>query len=528
MFAPPVLLPGSKDHDSALIAERCRRSFYQFIRHGWDEIVPEHYVDNWHIGAIAEHLQAITEGEINKLIINIPPGHAKSTLVSVMWPAWEWVIDPGIQSLFGAYSVDLALRDSVRCRTFFEGEWYQKTFQPSWRMLREQNAKGFYTNSCNGNRYTFALGARGKTGWRGDKVVVDDPNDVQARFNARVKADAFDTYNSVLSTRVNDLTKAKFVIIQQRVAYDDFTGRLTAEGGYELLMIPSEFKPSRRIFTKIGWTDPRKEEGELLFPKKFPKESLDYLRIFKLGEEGYSAQHGQDPFPEGGARFNRTDFLRWSRSGGSLIKFHRKNNVIDTYNFNLCWTFVTCDFAASEGTSSDWTVFATWGVTPSFDLFLINVDRARLTEPKIVEKALAIHSFVGYNGKRHLAFIVEDNGLGLPICQAMQEKGIPTLSVHIHRTDKLVRSTTAVVRAQAGKIFVPDEAAWLNEWFDEHEKFPAGQHDDQVDATSLAAEAVFVVGVGGLKEPDLLPKTETKAHQVMEMRRSQMGKKFFR
>lgn len=522
------LTPGSRSHDTALIAERCRRSLYQFIIHAWNEIVPEKYINNWHVGAIADHLQAVTEGTINRLLINIPPGHAKSSIVSVLWPAWQWIDRPGTQSLFGAYSIDLALRDSVRCRTLFEGEWYQRTFQPTWKLLKEQNAKGFYSNNANGNRYTFALGARGKTGWRGDQLIIDDPNDVQARFNAKVKADAFDTFNSVLSTRVNDLTNSKFVIIQQRVSYDDFTGRLLAEGGYEHLMIPSEFTPSRRVFTKIGWTDPRKEEGELLFPKKFPREALDYLRTFKLGQEGYSSQHQQEPYPEGGARFNRSDFLRWSRAGGSLIKFYRKNDVVDSYNFNLCWTFITCDLAASEKSSADWTVFATWGVTPAFDLFLIDVFRGRLTEPKIVEKALALYSWTGYNQRRHAAIVVEDNGLGLPICQAMQEKGIPTLSVHIHRTDKLVRSTTAVVRAQAGKIFVPDEAVWLNEWFDEHEKFPAGQHDDQVDATSLAAEAVFVVGVAGLREPDLLPKTQIKAHQTMEMKRSEMGKRFFK
>lgn len=544
----PVPVPGTAQHDSSLTAEQCRRSLYRFTKEAWDQVVPEKFEDNWHIGCICEHLQAVSEGEIQKLIINVPPGSAKSTLVSVMWPAWEWIDNPGEQSLFGSYDIDLALRDSVRCRTVFDSEWYRRTFEPTWKMAKDQNAKGFYTNTSNGNRYTFGLGAGGKLGWRGNKVVVDDPNNAMDRYNAEAKANAVKIFNTVLSSRVNDLSKGKFLVIQQRVAHDDFTGVLLEQEGtladlgletWEHLMIPAEFKPSRRFFTKIGWTDPRTEEGELFFPKKFPQKHLDLQRYVNLGEEDYAAQYDQSPVPAGGSRFNSDDFVYYDNLGRGLVRLRRRNNVQDLINLNLCYTFVSVDLAASEKKSADYTVFSTWAVSKTFDLILLKVDRKRLTEPKIIEKAIALYSHVGYNGQRHVGFLVEDNGLGLPIAQAMQAAGIPTIFVHIHRTDKLVRSATAAIRMAAGQIFLPSPGSepWLEEWIKEHVNFPGYSHDDQVDATSLAAEGVFRVGFAGLKPGEAVTNKERQAHEVMENKdvasdsngkHVPLGKRFFK
>ena len=527
-------IPYQKQHDTALIAERCRRSLSQFVKHFWETVVPVPLVWNWHIDAICEHLQAVTEGHIRKLIINVPPGHAKSTIVSVLWPAWEWIDHPGEQSLFGSYDIGLALRDSQKCRTVFTSDKYKNMFRPSWKMNRDQNAKGFYTNSANGNRYTFGLNAGGNTGWRGDKMVIDDPNSVKERYNTRIKREAFDTYNTVLSTRVNNIAKSRFVIIQQRVSYDDFTGRLNEEGGYEVLSLPTYFKPSQRFVTSLGWTDPRKEEDELLFSAQFPKDELDYLEVKKLGPEAFAAQFQQQPFPAGGKRFNSDDFVYYERLGRDLVRLHKRNGVTELVKLNLCYTFVTVDFAASEKTTADWTVFSEWAVTKHFDMLLLNVHRGRWTEPKIVEKSIALYAPTGYNGKKHVSFLCEDNGLGLPIMQDMQSKGIPTIPVHIHRTDKIVRSATAAIRVQAGQIFFPmrsPSTPWMDEFEKELSEFPSGDHDDQVDTLSLAAEGVYQVNFIGLSEGENIKIEQKKAHEVMEGnsdKRIEIGKRFFK
>lgn len=526
------------DHDLSLKAERCRRSLYEFTKEYWSTVVPDAYEDNWHIKCVCDHLQAITNGEIRKLLINIPPGSAKSTMVSVMWPAWEWIDHPTEQSLFGSFDENLALRDSVKCRMVFDSHKYKEMFLPRWKMAKDQNAKGFYTNTVNGNRYTFGMNAGGKMGWRGHKVVVDDPNDTVFRFDSKRKAAAFDTYSSILSTRVNKLATAKFVIVQQRVAYDDFTGRLLKEGGYEHVKIAAYFTKKYVFFTKIGWTDPRKEEGEGFFESRYPHEALEHLRTKQLGEEGFSAQFQQEPFPEGGSIFNSSDFVYWEHVQGGLIQLHYRNGTVSQLlRLDMMTTFVTGDFAASEETTADWTVFAIWAVTNDFNLLLLNVIRARMRGPQSVDKAVELFKPVGYNGRRHVAYIVEDNGLGLPLYQAMQDRGLPVMPVHVNRTDKIVRSLSASIAMAAGRIFWPRESPqypWMEEWKMEILNFPADVHDDQVDNLSLAAEAIYKVGITGLKNPVNMKKEELEAHKIMENRNNMnaehvnMGKRFFK
>src|ERR1051325_1923232 len=119
--------------------ELARKSFADFVRLGWPVIEPAYpYIHNWHIEAIAAHLEAVTRGQIRKLLINIPPGHAKSLLVSVLWPAWVWLQPdakpqpdqprkgPTWRAIFASYSGDLSLRDSIKCRMLIESQWYQR------------------------------------------------------------------------------------------------------------------------------------------------------------------------------------------------------------------------------------------------------------------------------------------------------------------------------------------------------------------------------------------------------------------
>jgi hypothetical protein len=110
-----------------LKAEKARRQFYEFVVQAWHVLEPTTpFVNGIHVEAISEHLQAVTEGRIRNLIINVPPGHAKSLLVSVFWPAWVWIHSPQTRWLFASYNASLSVRDSVKCRRLIESEWYQR------------------------------------------------------------------------------------------------------------------------------------------------------------------------------------------------------------------------------------------------------------------------------------------------------------------------------------------------------------------------------------------------------------------
>src|ERR1019366_7024928 len=156
-------------------AELARRRFRDFIRLAWPVVEPGRpFLPAWHVDAIADHLQAISEGLIKNLLINVPPGHGKSLIVSVLWPAWQWIrsIEGACwRGLFASYDSGLATRDSVRCRALMESAWYRETFRPAWKLSGDQNEKGYFENTKSGFRISLSVGGRG-TGFRGDAIVV--------------------------------------------------------------------------------------------------------------------------------------------------------------------------------------------------------------------------------------------------------------------------------------------------------------------------------------------------------------------
>lgn len=500
------LLPTRGRREIARREADCRDDFRTFARWAWPVVDPAQFVWGIHVEAICLHLQAVTEGHINKLIINVSPGHAKSALTCVLWPAWEWINRPEEQSLFGSYDKDLARRDSRKCRDVFMSDWYQDVFQPQWRMRRDSNAMGFYTNTANGNRYTFGLRAGGRTGWRGNKVVIDDPISVDDEQNTKVKDDAYKRFNKTLSTRVNDPRTAKFLVIGHRVASDDLSGRLIEEdSGYEVLKLPSLSDPAKRCTTSIGWTDPRLGKDELLFPEKYPIEELEYLRTKKLGPDGFAAQHQQDPQPISGKRFKKETFRYYeSRAGGVWVLHHMgRDEPILPEN---CWSFVSVDVAASEEQRADSTCFGRWHVTHKFDMLLTEHRMGQWDEPEIIRQAVDMYERSMDGNRRPItAFVVETNGVGLPLFKSLKRYGVPTIGVHVDK-DKIAMSATAAIRLGAGSIFFPfyetadalNAAPWMPEFITELLRFPGEGHDDQVTMLSLAAEGVYVTGVGGL------------------------------
>jgi predicted phage terminase large subunit-like protein len=516
--------PGSQLFRLARHAHEMAKQFRVFVFHAWPVIDPEPLVWRWHIECLCDHLQAVTEGHIKKLIINIPPGHAKSTLACVLWPAWEWIARPESRSMFGSYDKELALRDSRNCRAVFQSEWYQEIFDPSWAMKHDSNAMGFYTNTANGNRYTFGLRRGGRTGWRGQKLVMDDPISMDDRYNPRIKKDCIERYDKTLSSRVNDPTTAAYVVIGHRIAYDDLSGHLMKRGDYEVIKLPSLYDPVKRFKSSIGWEDPRKEKGEPLFPEKYPPALLAYAREKELGEQLFIATHQQEASSEEGARFKRGDFRPYEERAGVYI-LHRKYGRDEAILHINCWTFVSVDFAASEDTQADFTSFGTWMVTRTFDMILLHVHTARMSEPDIVETAKEMYRQSGLGNRvPHVAFICEQNGLGLPIAQAMLAAGLPVIFVSVHE-DKFVRSATAAIRAAAGSVFIPFAETpetravypWMASFMKEIVEFPMGDHDDQVDQFSLAAESLYKVGIAGLGGKDQIAAIEKPAPaQVIE------------
>src|ERR1700730_10696668 len=144
-FAPLVTRPSFLDE---LDAEIASRSLREFVRQAWPIVEPSTpFEAGWHIDAIIDHLEAVTRGQIRNLLINVPPRHMKSLLVSVFWPSWEWLVHPERRWLYSSYAASLSIRDSVKFRCLIESPWYQSRWGDRFDLTSDQNTKVRVDNS---------------------------------------------------------------------------------------------------------------------------------------------------------------------------------------------------------------------------------------------------------------------------------------------------------------------------------------------------------------------------------------------
>lgn len=246
----------------AINAERARRSLHEFVRQAWPVIEPgQPFVDGWHIDAICKHLEAVTFGKIRRLAINIQPRSSKSTLVSICWPAWEWITFPSTKWLFVSYAQDLSFEHSMACRRLIEHKWYQDRWGPGsywaqssgkdkvFSLRGDRNTQGMFANTLNGSRMASSVDAK-NTGFGANRIIADDSNDLRESDNEAALKTVRDWWSGVMQTRANDPKRDSFVIIQQRCNALDLTGYVLGNSGlmpYEHLCIPARYDGSDLI-----------------------------------------------------------------------------------------------------------------------------------------------------------------------------------------------------------------------------------------------------------------------------------------
>lgn len=284
-------------------------SLINFSEVVWPVIEPGRpFVRGWAIEAICDHLEAVSRGQIRKLLINVPPGLMKSLSTNVLWPAWEWGPrnKPDLRYIGASYSQDLTIRDNRRCRQIIESPMYQALWGDRFSLVADQNAKVRYDTDKRGFKIATSIGGLG-TGERGDRFVIDDPHNVKTAESETKLEEVAQWFTEVVPTRVNDIDLSAFIVIMQRVHERDVSGLILAhELGYEHLELPMEYEPSRKCYTSIGFEDPRTKEGELLFPERFGQRGVDELKRTLSawgGQYAVSGQLQQAPVPRGGGMF---------------------------------------------------------------------------------------------------------------------------------------------------------------------------------------------------------------------------------
>lgn len=439
----------------------CRRSLASFAKRAWPILEPATDLKwGWALDAICQHLEAVTNGDLTRLLMNVPPGSMKSLLTGVIWPAWEWGPRglPHHRFLGTAHKQDLAVRDNLKCRRLIRSEWYQRLWPVS--LVSDQDAKTKFENDKTGFREAMAFTSM--TGSRGDRVILDDPHSVDDANSVVKLAAGVTTFREALPSRVNN-DESAIVIVMQRLHELDVSA-IAIELGYEHLMIPMRFEAERRCVTSIGWQDPRTVDGELMFSERFPERQVAELEK-TLGSYATAGQLQQRPAPRAGGMFQRSDF-----------------EVVDAIPAGQRRTVRAWDFAATEhkpGVRPDWTVGLK--MTMVGDVFYVeDVERGQW-KPSKVEETLV--NTASQDGTRVTIRLPEDPGAAGKSDAATKIKMLKGYPVKTERPtgEKSVRARPASAQAEAGNVKLL-RGPWVQSFLDEVCVFPAGTNDDQVDA----------------------------------------------
>ena len=495
----------------------------------WSVLEPGRtFVHGWSVEAICEHLEAVTAGEILRLLINVPPGCMKSLTTNVFWPAWEWGPRdlPHTRYVSASYSQDLTVRDNRRCRSVISSEAYQAMWGDRFQLLPEQNAKVRFDNNHTGFKIATSVKGVG-TGERGDRVIIDDPHNIKDVESDAKREEVLQWFTEVIPTRVNDAHKSARVIIMQRVHERDTSGLIIKDLDYTHLCLPMEYEQDYRTYTVVkprymenqepewvrllkretdplprwldqvesqalkeeqkleSWDDapfeisepqllyrqdPRTEENELLWAERFSRPYLETdlkpsLRAWG-GTYAEAGQLQQRPAPRGGGMFQRDDI-----------------NIIDIVPVGGR-TVRGWDLAATKDGHAAFTV----GVRMQRDLrgrvIVTDVKRFRGT-PHEVEEALK--NCAKNDGPLVQQDIPQDPGQS----GKAQKTNFATL---LHGRDftfspesgsKEDRAKPLAAQSEAGNLYMV-RAGWNDALISEMCIFPNGQFKDQVDAASRA------------------------------------------
>jgi predicted phage terminase large subunit-like protein len=449
------------------------------------------YIHGWHIDAICEHLEAVTRGEIRNLIVNMPPRHMKSLLVSVFWPTWVWTWWPQARWLFSSYADTLSTRDSLKCRRIIQSDWYQDQWGEVFYLASDQNQKTRFENDKMGYRVASGVGGV-STGEGGDFLAVDDPLKAIDASSEAARKSVIEWWDQAMSTRLNDPKRSAKVIVMQRLHEQDLTGYLLDKikvGGehYEHLCLPAEYEPTTRI-TVLGWKDPRTQPNELLWPDRFDAKSLGNLKR-ALGSYGTAGQLQQRPAPAEGGLLKRVWWRFWipkdvnlpphtTRQADGTWYEHPQIELPDTFDELLqSW-----DMTFKDTKGSDFVAGGVWAKRQA-NKFFLDLDCRRMD---INETIRAVEAMTEKWPDTY-AKLVEDKANGPAVIAMLRDKITGLIAVD-PKTGKEGRVNATSPQIESGNVYLPHPAlrGWVDGFIDECAAFPNGAHDDQVDQMTQA------------------------------------------
>jgi predicted phage terminase large subunit-like protein len=459
-----------------------RRDLLTFTRY----TKPDYEV-NWHHEILSDKLNAFASGEIQYLMVFMPPRHGKSELVSRRLPAFLHGLYPDCEIMAASYLDSLASDMTVDIQKIIDSKEYQDVFPNTkiypWGTKYTVGTRNLSEHHIVGRQGKYrGQGVGGSfTGKGANFIIIDDP------IKGREIADSetfrerlWNFYNNDLFSRLETNLKTgrrgQILITQTRWHSDDLSGRLlelmrkeTNATQWEVLSFPAVRVDHDNLL------DPR-EIGEPLWPHKYNLDQLNEIKT-SIGPRAWGSLYQQNPVPDGGSLFNDTMFGFTDLPGG--------------YD----WIFTTCDTSYKEKEENDFTVAAVWGVR-SKHLYCLDTFRKRMRAVDVeaaLEPFIRPHTNYGYRGT-----YIEPKGHGIYLNQKFMEKGLfipneTTLEEFYadRRFNKVERANNVVPHLANRKVYFNNAMANKEELLLECLGFPKGKHDDFVDCLIDALKLVY-------------------------------------
>ena len=466
----------------------CEARHLYFTRLFFKQREGTHFRVGRHHRVMANAIEEVISGSINRLIINVPPGYTKTEMAVVSLVARGLAINPKARFIHASYSDKLVQDNSAKIKDCIGLETYQDLWGLEFKA--DSRSKGLWKTAQGGGLLAAAAGGS-ITGFRAGTMdegftgalIIDDPLKPDDARSQAARAKINDRYHSTFRSRLAH-EGIPIVVIMQRLHVDDFCGFLLKGGAGETwhhLMLPAEIDTSTDYPEQYTHGQPLAHglpDGPL-WPQKHSADQLDRLR---LEPYVFAGQYAQRPTPEGGALFKQEHLTQqWSELPP------------------LAWRAIFADTAQKTGQQNDFSVFQCWGKSRyGGKAVLIDQVRGKWEAPELLTVAKAFwNKHLIENVQTHgvlRELVIEDKVSGTGLIQTLARDGVPVRGVARYR-DKFTRAMDVIPQLAIGMVMFPAEATWWPAYREELLSF-SGQgdtHDDQVDAT-IDAVAEMLIG----------------------------------
>ena len=434
--------------------ELCQQKFIKFVERVWPT-----FISGRHHKRMAEAFERVANGTCKRLIINMPPRHTKSEFASYLLPAWFLGRFPHKKVIQTSHTAELAVGFGRKVRNLVDSDVYNDIF-PDLALQADSKAAGRW-NTSKGGDY-FAIGVGGAvTGKGADVLIIDDPHSEQEAAMAAVNPEVYDKvyewYTSGPRQRLQP--GGAIVIVMTRWAARDLTGQvlknaaLRGENDWEVIEFPA-ILPS----------------GNPLWPEFWSKEELEALHE-ELPNAKWQAQYQQNPVGNESAIVKRDWWKWWESETPPPCEY-----ILQTW-----------DTAFEKTQRADYSAGTTWGIwindadnsTPN--IILLNTYKKRVEWVDLKKDV-----YREYQDWEPDGMLIEKKASGAPLIYELRAMGIPVQEYTPSKgQDKIARLNSVSDIIASGKVWVP-KTRWAEELVDEIAAFPSGEHDDLVDATTLA------------------------------------------